>query len=255
MKKFLSTTLCLIIINFLYAQDVQLPIYQKDVYNQTTIFNYSGNFPLNGKGSIGLGSKITSPFISGMDITLIIDTIIVSDTSSHAGAFKMGSGTQKKLHTGDHLELPIEIWLFSAEIEFHIVIEGIPQTAGERYPCELDFAYTLGEDWGMSIVNTNDKECVVDNANLVASLSEEKRYVSIAPNPFNHSTSLKLIGFEKSLYEFNLFDVRGNLVKNITEIQPSSTVKIEKTGLSKGMYFFQLKDKTKVLEYGKLMIE
>lgn len=76
---------------------------------------------------------------------------------------------------------------------------------------------------------------------------------SIYPNPFSRST---IIEFENSIGEkhaLTVYDYRGEIVHTISNIT-TEQVLIERNNLSRGLYFFQLRNSRGIVDIGKLII-
>ncbi len=78
--------------------------------------------------------------------------------------------------------------------------------------------------------------------------------ITIAPNPFSHATTIKFNNPQGISYSLQVYDMRGILVKNITDIK-NNFVTIEKESLSNGMYFFKLTSENRHSSSGRLVIE
>jgi hypothetical protein len=86
-----------------------------------------------------------------------------------------------------------------------------------------------------------------------SNLKEEKNIFQIYPNP---TKDFVIIDFENENFEnlkVEFFDFNGKMIfqKEIT----SNKNNINLNGFSKGIYFYQISNKTEILEKGKLMIE
>jgi hypothetical protein len=103
---------------------------------------------------------------------------------------------------------------------------------------------------------------VILNVQLVPigfSIIEETEPVQsvIVPNPFSESTQLiidkQLFGRSGTL-DVLLKDVTGRMVRKIVNL-PSSTVRIFKSELAAGMYFYEVTNGITVISKGKLVVE
>ncbi len=218
MKTTILIFITILFLSEIKAQIFNLPKYKKGKYEISTIYSYSGTLPFTGNGSINFGSKITSNFIKGVKFKLIIDSI--------------GQGSVKK---GDTLDLPIVFNLFEGKIVFHIILEGTPSEGGEIYPCNLDFSYILGGDWGMLIDDPNQSSCTVEQSQEII---EQKNNIKIDfyPNPSNDILYIKNSNNLKSL-PYNIFDQNG--VKVLSGKLTSETTMIDIHQLSTGIYLIK----------------
>jgi len=78
--------------------------------------------------------------------------------------------------------------------------------------------------------------------------------VSVYPNPFSETTTLQIMNGQIANYNFKMYNVLGEEVKNET-IHNSSQFVIHKNGLPSGMYFYKLIDKSGIIAKGKIIIE
>lgn len=234
------------------AQSITLPAYQKGQYENDTVYTYFGALPLTGKGSVTLGGSLASAFITGVDFKIIIDSTNQGSSPSHT-AFRDSLGTWVPVYQGDTLEIPVSFQLYAGEIGFRILIEGVPQIAGESYLCDLGYKFTPGDDWGLLIMENSQDLCLVDQ---MSSLAKRTKNLSIKvfPNPFNQNVTIEFENYSNEPYHCMLYDLLGKEVKTIQNIS-SNKFMIETDGLPKGTYIFQLYNKYGVMTNGKLIKE
>jgi hypothetical protein len=87
-----------------------------------------------------------------------------------------------------------------------------------------------------------------------ASIDLIQENITITPNPFSHTTTIKFNNPKGISYSLQLFDMRGILVKHISNIKNNFVV-IEKESLSPGMYIFKLTSEKGNISSGKLVVE
>ena len=76
--------------------------------------------------------------------------------------------------------------------------------------------------------------------------------IIVYPNPFNNSATIQYKN--KSNYsELNIYDMYGQKIKTINDIS-GDHIKIERENLSSGIYFYELKQDSKEISTGKLII-
>lgn len=77
---------------------------------------------------------------------------------------------------------------------------------------------------------------------------------SIYPNPFNLSTTVKFENSEKDICTMTLYNMYGQIVRTITHIT-TDLIEIERSNLTTGLYFLQLKTDKKIKAEGMLIIQ
>jgi N-acetylneuraminic acid mutarotase len=77
--------------------------------------------------------------------------------------------------------------------------------------------------------------------------------VSVYPNPMTVAATLEIYDAQFSTYDFELYDVKGNLVKK-SEIEDRKS-QITKDDLSSGAYFYRVSSQNRVLGAGKLIVQ
>ena len=141
----------------------------------------------------------------------------------------------------DTLDIPASFQLFAGDIGFHIIIEGIPQIAGETYLCNLRYTFLAGTDWGILISENTEESCLVDQINGLNERNGSKN-TRVFPNPFKQYTTIELENYSNKPYNCILYDLIGNEVKSINDIS-SNKFMIDNEGLPTGTYIFQLQNK------------
>lgn len=205
-----------------------------------------------GQGNINLGSDLAYGFITGVDFKIVVDSTNQGASTSHA-AYRDSLGTLVPVYQNDTLDIPASFQLFAGDIGFHIIIEGIPQIEGEIYLCNLSYTFSTGTDWRMLISENTQDSCFVDQIN---SLNERNgnQNTRVFPNPFKQYTTIELKNYSNKPYNCTLYDLIGNKVKSINNIN-SNKFMIDNEGLPSGTYIFQLQNKYGIIATSKLMIE
>lgn len=107
-----------------------------------------------------------------------------------------------------------------------------------------------------------DEGWMIDNIQLVINActgaieDHEKNIpkVEITPDPFNDKAAFRLIHMHEGKYKLSIFDRLGsNVLENV--ITPSRSVIITRSGLSSGLYFYQVTDGKTQIVTGKFMIK
>ncbi len=81
---------------------------------------------------------------------------------------------------------------------------------------------------------------------------ENENSISIYPNPFRYSTTIK---FQETInnLEINIFNLYGQKMKTLTQIS-GDIVTLEKGNLASGLYFYQINQDNKSMATGTLII-
>lgn len=230
---------------------LQLPKYKAGQYENTTIYKHDGTLGASGNGFVKLSPKLAAKFLSGVQFKVVIDSINKGTSAVHT-AFKDSLGHLVKMHAGDTLAVPATFRIDAGKIGLHIIVEGTPLIAGESYLCELNLGLTLGTDWDVYIYERSTVTCLVDPVNGLDPHTVVPT-ISAYPNPFNAFTTIDYKNPGGTACELLLFDAQGTRVmaKYSTEREK---IHIEKDQLSKGMYIFQIRNKSGINAQGKLMV-
>lgn len=76
----------------------------------------------------------------------------------------------------------------------------------------------------------------------------------IYPNPFRNYTTIEFADPMHKNYTLTLYSLQGKMVKTIQNIT-GGRVSVERTNLTAGLYFIQLRDENKICAVGKLIVE
>ncbi len=82
--------------------------------------------------------------------------------------------------------------------------------------------------------------------------SEEKNIISVFPNPFNFSATIQFHSVKDNV-EIDLYNLYGQKIKTMNCLSEDK-ITIERGNLNTGLYFYELKQNTKSLATGKLII-
>lgn len=234
------------------AQSITLPNYMEGQYESDTVYSYYGSFTSTGVGNVELGGSLASGFITGFDFKIVVDSTNQGSSPTHA-AYWDSLGTLVPVYQGDTLDIPASLQLYAGDIGFLVIIEGIPQIAGETYLCDLGYTFSTGSDWGMLIIENTQDSCLVDQFN---ELNENviNQSIKVYPNPFSQNTTIELENYSNEPYNYTLYNLLGKEVQTIKCLS-SNNFMIEKEGLPIGAYIFQLQNKFGVIHTGKVVIE
>ena len=112
----------------------------------------------------------------------------------------------------------------------------------------------LFADW--CDLRTNNDE-IFSNSQLqvqiisVQSLSKENSSAQIFPNPFSNSTSLNIKDPGHNEWDLQVFDLAGELVFEKIIYSEQETLNMN---LTRGMYFYKVKNQMEIISSGKLMV-
>jgi hypothetical protein len=140
----------------------------------------------------------------------------------------------------------------------HSWIEGIGDLSGLHelgtMYCMTDIYPTLNcltEDGILKLHNT-PYNCFV-NFTAIKEINADKNW-SLQPNPINDFATLTFKNPNNTFAIFQLFNAQGHLIKTIENIS-ASPLKISRSNLNSGIYFFSLCCDQKQLAKGKLVVE
>jgi len=92
-------------------------------------------------------------------------------------------------------------------------------------------------------------------AGIQAITKNQNNIVSLYPNPFSNTCTIRIDGNNLSNAEFNVYDLLGQEIKSIS-IGNNKEITLSRDNLSSGMYFYRLiQNKTEVISNGKFVIE
>ncbi len=124
-------------------------------------------------------------------------------------------------------------------------------------PTTIRNTTTIMSSGGVSIGTTLSIDSGIIEITLCFTIGIEenknKNQINIYPNPFYSSATVEIEEFNTNKYDLCVFDLSGREVVKY-EIN-SKKVEIQMGSLSKGMYFYKVKDETKIISAGKLILQ
>jgi len=102
-------------------------------------------------------------------------------------------------------------------------------------------------------VRTNAAVDTISFGTGIAEINKNVISVTAFPNPFADATNIVVTGINEK-YNFQLFDVTGQLLKEVTGIGQSQ-FKLNRGQMPSGIYFYRLTIASKQVAYGKLVAE
>lgn len=227
----LSMFIFICLINSHAQIPINLPVFKAGKYENVTIHQ---QFARVGKGTI----TALSPFISGIEFFMIIDSIDPGTAPAPAGIYKDASGKMVPMYKGTQIKLPAIFEFFGNKLGFSVVMKGTPTVPGESYFCDLATAFTLGEDFGMAVVATTQKKCIVDIAEKIEKTNGAGDLI-IYPNP---ATNEITVNGTTTRYNspYRITDNLGRVV--LKGILNKSSETIDVHHLCNGTYFLKVED-------------
>jgi uncharacterized repeat protein (TIGR01451 family) len=105
-----------------------------------------------------------------------------------------------------------------------------------------------------SPVITNTTKNTVDFSLSVANVKDELPTISIAPNPMNEFSTIRIDGLKGTTdVDVTITNVLGEKVKTLSH--QSNIISIDRNNLSSGIYFYELKNNGKKIGNGKIVVE
>ncbi|MFI5204357.1 MAG: T9SS type A sorting domain-containing protein [Flavobacteriales bacterium] len=121
----------------------------------------------------------------------------------------------------------------------------VPFSVGSSVPWGGQRSYTLTDSF---FIVTPAEYCVFDNVYEIDSPES-----SFYPNPFSESSEIYIQRLAGLTCCFNLYSATGECVRKMENIN-DGRIKINRTGLSNGFYFYEFVNKGKTLTRGKVVI-
>ncbi len=100
---------------------------------------------------------------------------------------------------------------------------------------------------------TDSSACFTVNLNAIPG-NRFDRIMSVYPNPFTDYTIIDLKGTPPDHYGLEIFDLSGNRVK-AQSVKQGNRFLIRAGSLSKGLYFFRIREHQQLISEGKLVIQ
>ena len=146
---------------------------------------------------------------------------------------------------------------FTWDREFKIEPTNTVQTASRGHSIQqtIDGGYIIAGYWFSGIkfellmVKTKENGTV----GIKEKSSLHNNY-NIYPNPISNTATLEFNNPKREEHTLTIFDIQGRLVNIRTDIK-TEQIKINKSGLPRGLYLIQLRSENHIRFIGKLMIE
>lgn len=217
---------------FAQPLEVKLPPFSEGKYESATIYEYHGPIVSTYSASV---SKGTFKFVTGIQFYFVLD-------SGAAAQYIYSTKQWIPIKVGEKIELPVA---FRGGLGFRIIVEGTPAIAGETYACDLYYAYTTGEDFGMAILSRNNKTCVVDQVQGILP-QESGTTVSVYPNPASNTIYIK---GSVSNSPYIIYDELGRTIQTGTSTGFLPEIDIHQ--LIPGNYLIQIGSEQQTLKFVK----
>lgn len=212
--------------------EVKLPPFSEGKYVSTTIYEYHGQITATYAASV---SKGLFKFVTGVKFYFVLD-------SGSATQYITSTKQWIPIKVGEKIELPVS---FRGGRGFHLVVEGTPTTAGETYACDLYYAFTTGEDFGMMIMSRNQQNCLVDQIQGITP-HEPGAEISVYPNP---SPDVIYIKGRTINSPYIIYDELGKTIQSgrLTGLLPEIDIR----QLIPGNYLIQIGSEQQTLKFVK----
>jgi len=102
-------------------------------------------------------------------------------------------------------------------------------------------------------VNTDTTHNFIAYPASVIELTNAPVMVRVFPNPFNSETNIMVEGLNDK-YDFELMDITGRIVKKISSVT-TNQFQLERSGLSAGVYIYNISTRHKTVACGKIAIQ
>jgi hypothetical protein len=95
---------------------------------------------------------------------------------------------------------------------------------------------------------------VLENTTKTRQIEKKETGMNVFPNPANGNFNVEINEFDKEIYSFELRGLRGEKVREMTNIQ-HSTFEVDTSNLSGGIFFAVLKNEKGIIETKKICIQ
>jgi hypothetical protein len=146
---------------------------------------------------------------------------------------------------------------------FNTKMQGTTNTILENnYWCSNDSAtiantiYDGYDNFSLGLIDFNPfdtTQCYLTTG-IAKPILSNKNSIKIYPNPFKESTTLSFDNLKKEKHNLSVYNSIGQVILSINSIT-TGEVKIERTNLTNGLYFFQLRTESQIVGAGKIIIE
>lgn len=138
-----------------------------------------------------------------------------------------------------------------------------PQFGNESIPKSVNMNFTELKDVNVNtLVDCKESELKTKDSLLCEKILDisgvdDVTEFKVYPNPFEGSLMLDVINEERlnGRLEFNLYDVLGKIVRTQALSNSNHTITIPRDGIPNGLYFYEIRDKDKILDHGKVIAQ
>lgn len=146
-------------------------------------------------------------------------------------------------------------------------VSGTQQTITDpQYSAYTSASWRVETQWGINCIPTRISSSIqtfnVSRSNIFSLLvTEADKYygesvINIYPNPFSETATLQIINpLNNYGYEIKIFNSIGKLVKVIAIEKGMDNVKIDREDLGNGFYVYKLENNSKLVGFGKFVIQ
>lgn len=108
-------------------------------------------------------------------------------------------------------------------------------------------------DYNEPVITNTVSDTISSPLSIRETRATENIHVSVAPNPFNQSTTISVQGISGE-FEFELLDVTNRLLRRVP-LMNSPKFELERNALSSGIYFYRITQKGRQIAVGKLVAQ
>lgn len=201
--------------------------YTQGVAVDTIIYSGTYSFPGNSCPSMSFPEILLNPalynYVDGLQFMILVDTVTFGPPPQFS-----------PVHAGDTILLnattPSYFTPATVVFNFRLKLVGTPTTAGQSFPCNLDFMQCVCNCYHMEIMPsiTNTTVCSVGVLNKV--IEAEEQIVMMYPNPAKDKLSVLGISQQSTLTLYNSFGVL------VMEQHTNEDVVLKTAALPNGIY-------------------
>ncbi len=133
----------------------------------------------------------------------------------------------------------------------------VKQTPGNPGGTRIENRAAIWFDFNAPVITNTEFHTIGEDFLQVAAVYVSEAYsplkIEVYPNPFTDYTVIELKGTPPDHYDLEIFDTSGNQVK-AQSVKQGNRFVIRAGSLSKGMYFFRIRDHQQLISEGKLII-
>lgn len=194
-------------------------------------------------GTFDDGSGSSSNYANNSDCSWIINPSNANSITLSFGSFDTQSGVDLVQVYDNSANPPSLLGSFSG----NTVPMPVTLTGNNMLVTFTSDASVNAAGWGASYSSTVSGVGIADIAS--------NNNISIYPNPFHHTATLKFATEQNEVCELIVYDIYGKAIKKIQIPANTPSVTIDGSSLANGMYFYSINKKNATVHTGKLILE